>query len=409
MIIEKELYKLHHGKLEEVLKIYQEGIFDSCVTDGPYGIGFMGREWDNFKSDYLEKAISNDGRKRKRGLILQEKSTAAGTYDLSYKAMLKFQEWFYEKAIEIYRVLKPGGYFLSFCAPRTYHRMACAIEDAGFEVRDQMMWIFGSGFPKSHNLIHQDIKYGTGLKPAHEPILVARKPMDGSFKNNFELHKTGVFRIDECRIPGEPWSFGTQVDFRGNNYNTNKPSNGHVFAKNVESNPLGRWPANVLHDGSDDVLQFFPEASGQMASVKSTAPTSHGFSGPVKFSGMINRIDSAEPRQETDKSAARFFYCAKTSPTDRNEGLPDGLLNSHPTVKPTDLMRYLVRLVTPKGGLTIDPMMGSGSTGKAALFEHLRFVGIDMDEVNIPVADYRIRFAIQNRNNQINIEYYGTK
>jgi DNA modification methylase len=382
----QENYKLFHGKMEDVLGVFPGECIDSCVTDPPYGIGFMGKEWDTFKNGYRSDNWHGYDSQPKTGPSLH-----AGKYDRSYSGSMRFQKWFYDRAKAVYRVLKPGGYFIVFCSPRTYHRVACAIEDAGFEIRDQIMWVFGSGFPKSHNLDGAWNGWGTALKPAHEPIVVARKPLIGTVKANVEKYGTGAMNIDECRVEGEPWKWGSQTDIRGGNYNTNKPSNGKVLAKNVEGGQEGRWPANFIHDGSEGVLDGFPiTKSGDWTGNRNTPKTKNTFG---CFEGY-----KETPRTGDEGSASRFFYCAKTSPEDRNEGCGN---NNHPTVKPTELMRYMCRLFTPKGGLILDPFCGSGSTGKAAMYEHFRFVGIDMDDQYITIADKRIKFAVNNRDNQM--------
>jgi site-specific DNA-methyltransferase (adenine-specific) len=308
----------------------------------------------------------------------------------------------------------------------------CAIEDAGFEIRDQLAWAFGSGFPKSLDVSKaidaaagakrevigtipdrwtgagntfnfstdreqsevtvtggpataaaaQWQGWGTALKPAFEPIVLARKPLIGTVAANVLAHGTGGLNIDGCRVGGDERPLVTS-DRRLEN-NTYSPGLSGSKSEGVTS--LGRWPANLLHDGSDEVLAAFPSAPGQQ--------------------GDLNA------------SAARFFYCAKASGRDRNEGL-DGLAtvaagalnmrsdahaaangnlpaaraNTHPTVKPTDLMRYLCRLITPPGGLVLDPFMGSGSTGKAAVKEGFRFVGIDLSDEYVTIAERRIAHA----------------
>jgi DNA modification methylase len=344
---------------------------DAIVTDPPYELGFMGKAWD-----------------------------ASG---IAYDIEVWNKAW---------RVLKPGGHLLAFSGSRTYHRMVCAIEDAGFEIRDQIMWLYGSGFPKSHDVskaidreagavreivglrqahspysgnsndsglttdkwrdertgtheVHITASatpeaarwqgWGTALKPAHEPIVVARKPLRGTVAQNVLAHGTGAINVDGCRV-------GTEGD------------------------TLGRWPANVIHDGSAEVVGAFPG--------------------------------------DGEASAARFFYTAKASRTDRDEGLEGwdvatlgemtggraegsagldspragagrttGRANVHPTVKPTSLMRYLCRLVTPPGGTVLDPFTGSGSTGKAAVLEGFRFIGIELSPQYAEIARARIAAA----------------
>jgi site-specific DNA-methyltransferase (adenine-specific) len=319
------------------MKEMPDNSVDSIVTDPPYELGFMGKSWD---------------------------STG-----------IAFNVEVWQEAL---RVLKPGGHLLAFSGSRTYHRMAVAIEDAGFEVRDQIMWIYGSGFPKSLNIGKQLDNWqgwGTALKPAHEPIVVARKPLIGTVAANVLTYGTGGLNIDASRVGSEG---GTKAEnfgeVRGEIFGNGK---GKPVNTITELN-LGRWPANVIHDGSDEVVEYFGEP-------------------------------------------ARFFYCAKTSKKDRNEGLDDfeairvhdgreegnpggsnprnrtndKKVNHHPTVKPTDLMRYLCRLVTPPAGIVLDPFMGSGSTGKGAVLEGFDFIGIEQDADYVKIAEARI-IHVQN-------------
>ncbi len=354
------MFELHLGDCLEVMKGMDDNSVDSIVTDPPYGLSFMGKKWD---------------------------------YDVPGEDVWR----------ECLRVLKPGGHLLAFAGTRTQHRMAVRIEDAGFEIRDMIAWVYGSGFPKSHDVSKAIDKAagaerevgvpgpysarrprqsvvavsaysdgvgdassalitapatdaakqweggGTALKPALEPITVSRKPLIGTVADSVLQFGTGGINVD-----------GGRVGLDG-----------------------GRWPANLIHDGSEEVVGLFPG--------------------------------------ENKGSAARFFYCAKASKGDRDGGLdgfeekhvgtyaqdewsrknmgntPDAQRqprrNSHPTVKPTDLMRYLCRLVTPPKGIVLDPFMGSGSTGKAAMFEGFDFVGIERDSEYIEIARARIESA----------------
>tara|TARA_R100001224_G_C4020506_1_gene149152 strand:- start:557 stop:1768 length:1212 start_codon:yes stop_codon:yes gene_type:complete len=386
---------LYCADCKDVLPLLKD--IDACVTDPPYGLSFMGKKWD---------------------------------YDVP-----DMDIW-----TQVHNVLKPGAHLLSFFGSRTYHRGAIPIEDAGFEIRDQIMWLYGSGFPKSYNIAKgiegklkhgtanwkdwnkldgdlvdskigyskmqhkqgyrdkdysekkhiQNVKFhtkeaqqyegwGTALKPAHEPIVMARKPFKGSVAENVLEHGTGGINVDECRV--------------GNQTMINRPAGnkggGNSYNLSVKGMPQdaisttsdGRFPANIMHDGSEEVQEIF-----------------------------------------ADK--ARYFYCAKANKKDRDEGL-DGFQevrtgamsatadnsmltgsgnlretkrkNTHPTVKPTELMKYLCRLVTPKGGVVLDPFMGSGSTGKAAIEEGLSFVGIEMDEDYFEIACARIEAAYKQK------------
>lgn len=330
-------YALHHGRCLEVLSdTYHDCCMDSVVCDPPYGLKFMGVKWD-----YTIPSVA---------------------------------DW-----NEHLRVLKPGGYLLAFASPRTQHRMACNIEDAGFEIRDSIAWMYGQGMPKS----------GT-LKPAHEPIIVARKPFLGTVKVNVDTYGVGALNIEECRIH-------TTDNLNGGAYAKNGSertdawgeSNGFRRNQGLEYvQPTGRYPANIIHDGSEEVVELFPNnnpgckphrVTASAESVAALQAKGWGFAGSDKVAGY----DDGD-----DLSAARFFYCAKPNKRDRNEGTKDG--NQHPTVKPTELMRYLVRLVTPAGGTVLDGFMGSGSTGKASILEGRNFVGIDLDEANVVLAKQRI-------------------
>jgi site-specific DNA-methyltransferase (adenine-specific) len=362
-------FVLHHGDCLDVLRGMVDASVDSVVTDPPYGLAFMGKRWD---------------------------------YDVP-----KAEVW-----AECLRVLKPGGHLLSFGGTRTYHRLVCAIEDAGFEVRDQIGWAFGSGFPKSHN----GPWGGTALKPAWEPICMARKPLIGTVEANHAKHGTGALNIDGCRIAVEDAAYArNHSGDRGHagTRTTDKEGATNLHAGGGSASGLGRWPANLIHDGSDEVLAAFPAEAGASAPVRGTEPSTPAKNtyGTYKRGGGAFHADTG--------SAARFFYCAKASRKDRNEGcggLPEKPMlwssgeqspgtfqspntnrasqNNHPTVKPTDLMRYLCRLVTPAGGVVPDPFTGSGSTGKAAVLEGFRFVGIEREAAYVDLAERRIATAV---------------
>lgn len=481
-------YTLHHGNCLDVLKTLPDNSIDSIVTDPPYGLAFMGKKWD---------------------------------YDVPSQEI-----W-----AECLRVLKPGGHLLAFAGTRTQHRMAVRIEDAGFEIRDMIAWVYGSGFPKSHNLKDEWQGWGTALKPALEPITVARKPLIGTVAENVLAHGTGALNIDGCRVATDDGASRarpprTPNTILGGGKGTNLTASEH--------NETGRWPANLIHDGSDEVVAGFPETNsggyppegGRRSQVSTYGkPTARG---EQKFTSSYG-------------SAARFFYCAKASKRDRDEGLDgfeviihssqlnesglwekeeklarllmvmgnshlkvidvSGALsksvtewntllfgskstgqcqqsttfttktesnstteskilscfqnlltnestaaanfgmvyggslvenvehgiqqiiitsaktesalgvdpvasktrlkisvnanrNNHVTVKPTDLMRYLCRLVTPPGGVVLDPFMGSGSTGKAAMLEGFSFIGCELSEEYAAIANARIKQAM---------------
>lgn len=289
-------WEIMQGDCRERLRDIPDASIDAVVTDPPYELGFMGKAWD-----------------------------ASGiAYDVDM--------W-----REVLRVLKPGGHMLAFSGSRTYHRMTVAIEDAGFEIRDQIMWVYGSGFPKSKNLDGDWQGWGTALKPAHEPICVARKPLIGTVAENVLAHGTGAINVDGCRVEteagGRPLrevaALRDDVQYSGNAL-VGRVDGSLASSKAVGSTDQGRWPANLIHDGSDEVLELAGDA-------------------------------------------ARFFYCAKASKADRAG-------SKHPTVKPIALMRYLVRLVTPPNGTLLDPFSGSGTTLEAAVRGGFNVIGIELSE-----------------------------
>ncbi len=419
--------RLIHADNRAALKNIAVDSIDAVVTDPPYELGFMGRAWD-----------------------------ATGiAYDVDL--------W-----REALRVLKPGGYLLAFGGTRTYHRMACAIEDAGFVIRDMVQWLYGMGFPKNYNiskaidaklltgksspsginkselqkntgrkvsvvqpycgilgekrvvikkiecdLITDEAKqwdgWGTALKPANEPICLARKPLsEKTIAENVLKHGTGGLNIDGCRV-------GTE-----SRVNLACAAKGHATAmqwgsKGTCASPptKGRWPANVILDGSEEVLAEFAKA-GERPTGVCPADCSGGYGG---FPTERRNDRKIENRGDTG-SAARFFYCAKASPAERNAGLTGQKIrveggggtgneeaagkygsikaakrNHHPTVKPISLMRYLIRLITPPGGIVLDPFMGSGTTGIAAFEEGVSFIGIEKDAGYFEIAQRRIAHA----------------
>ena len=356
--------RILQGDCREVLKTLPDESVDAIVCDPPYGLSFMGKGWDH-------------------GVPGVE---------------------FWEPVL---RVAKPGAHLLAFGGTRTFHRLMVAIEDAGWEIRDTVMWVYGSGFPKSHN----GPWGGTALKPAWEPVVVARKPMEGTVAANVEKHGTGALNIDACRIAVTE-ADESQLRTMERGQRTHNTS-GQVWglSKLGSDTPQvvrteGRWPANVIHDGSEEVLTAFPDAPGQLRNVtgrEQSHVTKNAY-------GHFERGGSGATARGDSGSAARFFYCAKADRADRNDGL-DGRVtddgrkvpadnayqrgktlrkNHHPTVKPTDLMRYLCRLVTPKGGTILDPFMGSGSTLKAAELEGFSAIGIELEAEYCEIARRRI-------------------
>ncbi|WP_423459949.1 DNA-methyltransferase [Ottowia sp. VDI28] len=392
-----ERYRLLHGDCCALLRTFADSSVDSIVTDPPYGLTSNGG------------GPSSKGQNTPHGRA-QAGASRGGFMGLAWdRDVPSVEVW-----AECLRVLKPGGYLLAFAGTRTQHRMATRIEDAGFEIRDLIAWVYGSGFPKSHN----GEWGGTALKPALEPITMARKPLAGTVAANWTEHGTGALNIDACRVPSESMPPNTGAGGMPRRHDTEARGPGIV----AQPHPGGRWPANVIHDGSDDVVACFPQSKGQQGAVSGDEPSSKTNNVYGQFGGR----PATEPRGDTG-SGARFFYCAKASKRERDEGL-DGFeqrrggaeqfdsrwkegtgemrqptrANIHPTVKPTDLMAYLCRLVTPHGGVVLDPYMGSGSTGKAAIREGFRFTGIEREAEYLAIARARIEFECR-RGHQISL------
>ena len=436
--MEENSYKILEGSMLDILPTLEENSFDSCITDPPYELNFMGKGWD------------------RSGIAFRK-----GTWE------------------QVYRVLKPGAYLCAFGGSRTFHRIACAIEDAGFEIRDTIMWLYGSGFPKSHNVgldidkrfgcenrghriatanrYHPDgtlepngenlppyegkteegkkwSGYGTCLKPAYEPIIIARKPIEKSVAENVLKYGCGAINIDECRVGNETIKGGTAPDFKDVAKKQKEISGVGCLSfgqvENAERIELkdheGRFPSNVIltYDETD-----FDEVCGGMPYTKST-----GGSGESSTTKCFNNVRCGSTINTganlgglgDEGSASRYFYCAKASKKDRDEGLDmfeekqttDGCIRSnsetarmygansiskkniHPTVKPIDLMQYLVRMFTPKGGAILEPFAGSGSTGKATMFENRErnanytITMIEITHEYIPIIKARCDYAI---------------
>lgn len=377
-------WQLINGDCREQMRLLPDCSIDAIVTDPPYELGFMGKAWDS------------------TGIAYQ------------------VDVW-----RECLRVLKHGGHLLAFGGSRTYHRLACAVEDAGFQIRDQIMWVYGSGFPKSLDVSKAIDKaagadladywqgWGTALKPAHEPIVLARKPLDGTVAQNVIWYGTGALNIDGCRVGVV--SGLQRPERRGKGQTGGWADYTQQIGMYGTPDGFGRFPANLIHDGSDEVLELFPDSKGGAYPAKRGQAVNTAFASGQETEGGFRKMGD-------DGSAARFFYCAKANKKDRNEGLDDfapkrdadriatdgvggenprnrtntAKVNHHPTVKPTTLMRYLIRLVTPPDGTVLDPFTGSGSTGKAAILEGFRFVGIEQDADYVRIADARIRYAEQH-------------
>jgi len=396
-------YELIHGKCEIEMKKLPDESADSCVTDPPYELGFMGKSWD--------------------------RSGIAYNVDM----------W-----KEVFRVLKPGAHLLAFSSTRTYHRMACAIEDAGFEIRDQIGWLYGSGMPKSLNIskaidnaagaerevigqktyadgktrksggnetMHEGYQrpwriddpqkserltapatdaakqwdgWGTALKPAWEPICVARKPLAAdTIAANVLAYGTGAINIDACRIEAEGASLARNNAPGDNGWKNSSGGKNAAAIREEQGLPAqGRWPANVIIDGSEEVLaEFAKYGERPNGGAVRNNQSRNGFLKGSNPSSMVGIKDTG--------SAARFFYSAKASQSERNaEGD-----NDHATVKPIALMEYLCKLVTQPNGVVLDPFAGSGSTGVGALRCKFRFIGIELLEAHYRIALRRLNEA----------------
>ncbi|MBB3017662.1 site-specific DNA-methyltransferase (adenine-specific) [Microvirga lupini] len=380
-------YQLHLGDCLAVLKTLPDNSVDSIVTDPPYGLS---KEPDML--EVLRHWMAGDDYQHKGGGFMGK------TWDSFVPGPSVWRESL--------RVLKPGGHLLAFFGTRTQDMGTLAIRLAGFEIRDSIAWVYGSGFPKSHNLEGEWEGWGTALKPALEPIAVARKPFRGTVATNVLAHGTGALNIDGCRV-------GTTVETwpKSKSYTRQEPGGrGEKEYQLTGEAPAGRWPANLIHDGSDEVVELFPAQAGAAAPVRGTEDSKASVG---NVTGERERVPGAF--HADNGSAARFFYCAKASRKDRHEGLDDpgaqfkrGTTlrqventattgNNHPTVKPTDLMAYLCRLVTPPGGVVLDPFMGSGSTGKAAMREGFRFIGCELSPEYLAIAEARIEHELVKR------------
>ena len=436
---------IYNGDCLVVMDSMNKCSVDSIVTDPPYHLTSIVERFG--KQGSAPAQFGTDGAFARASKGFMGKEWDGGD--------IAFQVDTWRKCFEL---LKPGGHLIAFSGSRTYHRMAVAIEDAGFEIRDQCIWLYGSGFPKSHNIGKQidkiqgnerevvgsrkahDIRgnalmeasvpeykkeqsvidleitkgssdwegWGTALKPAHEPMVLARKPIqEKSVADNVLKHGVGGINIDDCRVQCEPDDNIVRPErteaqaynfFRGGeedqtnvrkttqrqprneqsvwtDNNSGMKAEGSMFA---DADPRGRYPSNVMHDGSKAVQDIFPYTkSGKMKQ--------HIEGGQYNVYGKMYPRDVETIGDEG--SASRFFYTAKTNQAERNAGAN----NTHPTVKPVELMKYLVRLVTPKNGLVLDPFMGSGSTGMAAREEDLQFIGIEKEEEYYEIAKARIK------------------
>lgn len=431
-------YSIYKGNSQDMLEVLNENSIDAIVTDPPYGLTSITKRFGKENSAPAQEGKDGSFARLSRGFM-------GKTWDGSG---IEYNVEFWHKC---FKVLKPGGYLLAFGGSRTFHRIACAIEDAGFEIRDTIMRLYGSGFPKSLNIglaidkkigveskiigenksgktnrafqseetttagiynvkqaQNQYAGYGTCLKPAYEPIIMARKPVEGSVADNMLKHGVGAINIDECRVGEDLIKGGTMPKMGAGDFATRN-------AERIEClEHIGRFPSNIITDGSDEIKANMPNTKSEGGCKRQNSES------------MFNLKQTKEDFNFHDEgSACRYFYCAKASKKDRDEGLDsfnsarttDGYIranyettnkfgansalrkNIHPTVKPTELMQYLVRLVAPKGSTILDPFCGSGSTGKACMFENrernanYRFIGIEMTDEYLPIIVARIDYA----------------
>jgi DNA modification methylase len=455
-----EHVRLYHGDCIEVMRQLPDASVDAVVTDPPYALNFMGKKWDDFSGVAVGPCIecgnddpaegyryctdcmeALDGAALRGSSMLgyqsqnwSEKATHSRGYADNNNAA--FQRWCQIWATEALRVLKPGGHLLAFGGTRTWHRLACAIEDAGFEVRDSIAWMYGSGFPKSLDVskaidkaagaerevgrvLPQDAPkghsfagetyaddgldrvviresfpatplarqwqgWGTALKPAFEPIVVARKPLAGTVAANVERYGTGALNIDGGRISGEPWAAHSATGLGSVKFFTE--GDNPVIEKSPHD--AGRWPANVILDESQ--ARDLDRQSGTLTS--GANPTRRG-SDKFRdaYGDFTGQVECVPARGADTGGASRFFYTAKADSSERPR--VDGV--AHPTVKPLDLMRYLVRLVTPPGGVVLEPFAGSGTTLEACIVEGFRCIGIEREADYLPLIVQRITKPIE--------------
>ncbi len=410
---------IYQGNCLDVLKTLEAESIDACVTDPPYGIGFMGKEWDSFLPSVAAKKAGlrqygnlprwKEGKESNPNLKGRTVNGAISASQIEYDRTLEgqraFQGWAEQWGREVLRVLRPGSYLLVCGAPRSFHRMTCGLEDAGFEIRDCLSWLYGQGFPKSLNVGEGR---GTALKPAWEPILLARKPFKGNLKGNLATHGTGALNIDACRI-GEASDkpFPVSRSYIAGGF---QPGVENSDTQPVEHDGLGRWPANVVLD--EDAAALLDEQSGELGICGNTHSDERQHGGGSFGGGRI----SLDNLYKDAGGASRFYYVAKPSREEREygtvglaekardesrkEGNPGGdnprnrglqrRGNFHPTVKPVELMRWLVKLVTPPNGLVLDPFTGSGTTGMACRYEQRRFLGIEREAEYVAIAEARI-------------------
>lgn len=424
-------WKIIQGDCLEVMATFPENSIDAVICDPPYGLEFMNKDWDKLGATKLDDPAVVGGFQDGHGGNPYSRSRIR--FGQSAKSM---QQWHENWAIEAFRICKPGSHLVAFGGTRTHHRLMVAIEDAGWQIRDCLMWLYGSGFPKSHSIamsidkklgligdrgaafttagdLIQDMKgnkpgqigqhepispeackfkgYGSALKPAWEPIVLARKPLEGTLADNALEHGTGCLNVDGCRVGTRAESF---VDNREDKIQVS--AYGKYGVSDYDGSK-GRWPANLILD--EESAQMLDEQSGESPGVG------------------LARKKNAVDNYGDQGGASRFFYTAKASRAERELGLyghrktvDDGRetpadnpyqrgkterLNLHPTVKPLDLMRWLVRLISPPGAVILDPFCGSGTTILAARLEGMAGIGIELDADQVEISKKRLAHTLQ--------------
>lgn len=423
-------WEVRQGDCIEGLAALAPGSVDAIVTDPPYGIGFMGKAWDTFSPSVVSDRQTSRARKTphdpssakyptKRGRTAKGAGSGGVEYDESPKAHREFQAWCSVWGAAALAAAKPGAHLLAFGGTRTYHRLAAGLEDAGWEVRDQLAWLFGQGMPTG--AAFEGGRYGTRLKPALEPILLARKPCGGPVARCRELHGTGALNVEACAIPitaEDRAAWDRAGGFIGAGYE--QPEPGRAYQRSVNPIPhvgipadrSSRWPANVVLD--EEAAAVLDAQSGERKGGGNILAGEHAPS----WSGLRPSAREFSGYGDTG-GASRFLYVAKPCRAEREAGLSGDPVrvktrngndaggdpvsdrfvkrarNVHPTVKPIALMRWLVRLVTPAGGLVVDPFTGSGTTGIAAALEGRGFLGFEREAVYARLARARIRHFAQ--------------
>lgn len=409
------------GDCVALLATVPEASVDAVVCDPPYGLEFMGNEWDK-----LDTRQPDDETFHRSGAGPFDRAKVRHASAPSYggSAGQEMEAWHLRWAREAFRALKPGGHLLAFGGPRTYHRLASAVEDAGFEIRDSVMWLFASGFPKSRDVgadTAEAAGWGTALKPAHEPILMARKPLVGTVAANFLEHGTGAVNVAATRI--EHAGAADLAASKAKNPGREDLVTSEVYGAGRPQqsvNDAGRWPSNLVlshaEECGDSCVAGCP--AGALDEASGERPGG-GYPRARGANSVFNPTSGGSdgPRDMGDTGgASRFFFTGKTSRSEREAGLDESFepqplnwsseeqspgtfqsdgtekssRNPHPTVKPIDLMRWLALLVTPAGGLVLDPFCGSGSTGCAAVLEGFDFVGFDLSAEFVRVSRARI-------------------